>query len=118
MFIDNKKNGKVGNVLKQNITNNSKFSIILGYFTIYAFVELKKELIRIKELRFLFGASIFKNGHISNYLSGELEKIKFKNQLQQVKIAHKCASWIKDKVNMNTKLTKIKNRVNDLKEKL
>jgi len=98
MLIDNKKNGKVGDVLKQNITNNSKLSIISGYFTIYAFAELKKELTRIKELRLLFSAPIFKNGHINNYLSGEPEEIKFKNQLQQVKIARECASWIRDKV--------------------
>ena len=47
MIIDNKKNGKVGDVLKQNISNNSKLSVISGYFTIYAFAELKKELSKI-----------------------------------------------------------------------
>jgi len=98
VLIDNKKNGKVGDVLQQNIEINSKLSIISGYFTIYAFAELKKELTKIKELRLLFTAPIFKNTHTNNYLSGELEEIKFKNQLQQVKIARECASWIRDKV--------------------
>lgn len=98
MIIDNKKNGKVGDVLKQNISNNSKLSIISGYFTIYAFAELKKELSKIKELRLLFTAPIFKNHYINNFLSGESEEIKFKNQLQQVKIARECATWIKEKV--------------------
>lgn len=98
MLLDNKKNGKVGDVLKKNITNNSKLSIISSYFTIYAFAELKKELTRIKELRLLFSVPIFKNAHSNNFLSGEPEEIKFKNQLQQVQIARECVSWIRDKV--------------------
>lgn len=91
MLIDNKKNRKLGDILKQNITNNSKLSIISNHFSIYAFAELKKELTKIKELRLLLTVSIFKN-----YLSGEPEERKFKNQLQQVKIAKECAIWIRD----------------------
>jgi SNF2 family DNA or RNA helicase len=98
MIIDNKKNGKVGDILKQSIQKECKLSIISGYFTIYAFSELKKELIKIKELRLLFTAPLFKNNYAHNYLSGEAEEIKFKNQLQQVKIARECALWIKEKV--------------------
>jgi len=98
MIIDNKKNGKVGDILKQNIKNNSKVSIISGYFTIYAFEELKKEFSKIKELRLLFTSPIFKNNYSNNFLSGESEEIKYKNQLQQVKIARECSSWIKEKV--------------------
>jgi len=98
MLIDNKRNGKVGDVLKQNIRNNSKLSIISAYFTIYAFSELKKELTRIKELRLLFTAPIYQNNYINNPIFGESEEIKFKNSLQQVPIARECASWIRDKV--------------------
>jgi len=98
MLIDNKKNGKVGDVLKQNIKSNSKLSIISAYFTIYAFTELKKELTRIKELRLLFTAPIYQNNYINNPIFGESEEIKFKNSLQQVPIARECASWIRDKV--------------------
>lgn len=43
MLIDNKKNGKVGDVLKSSIINNSKLSIISGYFTIYSYNHLKNE---------------------------------------------------------------------------
>lgn len=52
MLIDNKKNGRVGDVLKQNINKNSRLSIISGYFTLYAFAELKKELNKVKDIRF------------------------------------------------------------------
>jgi len=98
MLIDNKKNGKVGDILKQNIKNGSKLSIISGYFTIYAYAELKKELDKIKELRLIFTAPLYKNNYIKNNLSGKSEEIKLKNQLQQVKIARECALWIKNKV--------------------
>ncbi len=98
MILDNKKNGNVGDVLKQSIKSNSKLSIISGHFTIYAYAELKKELSKIKELRLLFTSLLFKNNYTSNYLSGESEERKYKNQLKQVKIARECATWIKDKV--------------------
>ena len=51
--LDNKLN-KVGDELKVNIEKGSKISIISSYFSIYAFKELKKELSKINELRFIF----------------------------------------------------------------
>ena len=98
MLIDNKKNGKVGDVLKQNIKTNSKLSIISAYFTIYAFKELKKELMNLKELRLLFTAPIYQNNYTNNPLFGVDEEITFKNSMQQVSIAKECANWIKQKV--------------------
>jgi ERCC4-related helicase len=98
MLIDNKKSSKVGDVLKQSIQNNSKVSIISSYFTIYAYEQLQKEFNKIKELRLLLSTPLYKNNEIHNFLSGEKEEIKFRNQLQQVKIAKECAKWIKDKV--------------------
>ena len=98
MLIDNKKNGKVSDVLKQYINENSKLSIISGYFTLYAFAELKKELNKAKDIRLLFNAPIFKHSAFDHRITGEAEEIKFKNQLQQTRIARECAYWIKTKV--------------------
>ena len=98
MLIDNKKNGKVGAVLKQNIHNNSRLSIISGYFTLYAFAELKKELNKAIDIRLLFNAPIFKNTAFDHRITGETEEIKFKNQLQQTRLARECADWLKSKV--------------------
>ena len=98
MLIDNKKNGKVGDVLKQNIKNNSKLSIISAYFTIYELIVIKKELSKIKELRLLFTTPIYQNNYVNNPIFGESEEIKFKNSLQQVPIARECATWIREKV--------------------
>lgn len=106
MLIDNKKNGKVGDVLKQNIKTNSKLSIISAYFTIYAFKELKKELMNLKELRLLFTAPIYQNNYIKNPLFGVDEEITFKNSMQQVAIAKECANWVKQKVQIKEVKTK------------
>ncbi len=98
VLLDNKKNGKVGDVLKQNIKNDTKLSIISAYFTIYAFSELKKELSKSKELRLLCTAPVYKDNFTKNPLFGEKEEIKYKNKLQQVSIARECADWVRKKV--------------------
>ena len=59
--LDNKLN-KVGDELKVNIEKGSKISIISSYFSIYAFKELKKELNKIDELRFIFTSPTFYPG--------------------------------------------------------
>ena len=41
-MIDNKKNGTVAEELRQEITKDSKLSVMTAYFTIFAFAELKK----------------------------------------------------------------------------
>lgn len=97
MLIDNKRNDKVGDVLKQNIENNSKLSIISSYFTIYAFDSLKKELSKISSLRLLLNNPMYKN-HSITHLTGESDEIKLKNSLQQERIARECATWFKEKV--------------------
>jgi hypothetical protein len=51
--LDNKLN-KIGDEIKDNISKGSKVSIIASYFSIYAFKELKKELSKVDELRFIF----------------------------------------------------------------
>ena len=106
MLIDNKKNGNVGDVLKQNVNANSKLSIISAYFTIYAFKELKKELMHLKELRLLFSTPIYQNNYLNNSLFGVDEEITFKNSMQQVSIAKECANWIKQKVEIREVKTK------------
>jgi SNF2 family DNA or RNA helicase len=106
VLIDNKKNGNVGDILKQNINANSKLSIISAYFTIYAFSELKKELINLKELRLLFTTPIYQNNYLNNPLFVVDEEVTFKNSMQQVSIAKECANWIKEKVQIKEAKTK------------
>ena len=58
-ILDNKRNGKVIDEIKDNLKKGSKLSVISAYFTIYAFAELKKELTRIDEMRFVFTEPTF-----------------------------------------------------------
>ena len=92
MLIDNKRNNKLGDVLKSHIKTNSNASIVTNHFTIHAYEELKKELKKIKSIRVICSASNFKND--INLLSSEQEEIKLKNSLNQTKIAKEFAQFL------------------------
>ncbi len=99
MLIDNKKNGKVGDILKEHIEKNCSLSIVSSYFTIYAYEALKKELSKVDEVKLLFSAPFSAPQSLaSSNLSGEKEESKYKNNLQHVKIAKECATWFQEKV--------------------
>ena len=57
-LIDNI-NTAVGNDLKENIKKGSKISMTAACFSIYAYQELKKELEKVEELRFIFTSPTF-----------------------------------------------------------
>lgn len=107
MLIDNKKNNKVGDVLKSNIQNNSKLSIISSYFTLFGYSQLKKELNKLKNVRILISSNSFKSN--LNLLTSTKEELKLKNQLQQEKIAKECYQWLKSKSEI--KESKINNSI-------
>ncbi|WP_152888429.1 helicase-related protein [Clostridium tarantellae] len=108
--LDNRLN-KVGDELKENLSKGSKLSIIASYFSIYAFKELKKELSKIDELRFIFTEPSFmtednteslayslENVESEKLLSGNKYELKLRNELNQSRIAKECANWIREKV--------------------
>ena len=41
MLIDNKRNNKLGDVIKSHIKTDASLSIVTNHFTIHAFEELK-----------------------------------------------------------------------------
>ena len=95
MFIDNKKKGKVEQVLKEHLQPNSKLSIISSYFTIYGFKELSQELKKIDSINLLLT-----DANITDDVSivyGEIEDTKYKNLLDQKKIAKECYEWLRQK---------------------
>ncbi len=94
MLIDNKKNSKLGDVLKSHIKINSNVSIVTNHFTIHAYEELKKELRKIKNIRIICSSQNFKND--INLLSSEQEEIKLKNSLNQTKIAKEFAFFLEN----------------------
>ncbi|MBB6453205.1 ERCC4-related helicase [Salirhabdus euzebyi] len=113
-MIDNKKSGFVGDALKPYFKKGSKVAIMSSYFTIYAFEMLKKELMQVDEVRFLFidptftsenyakGSKDFQKSEREMRLSGSDLEIKLRNELTQAKIAKECAEWIKAKVQMKS----------------
>jgi ERCC4-related helicase len=99
MLLDNKKNGKVGDTLRDNLQSGSSLAIIAGLFSIYGFDVLKKELNRVDQVRLLF--SKIQNVPGDNLplpgLNGDAFERRFKNQLNQHQIAKECADWLTKK---------------------
>ncbi|MCX8002612.1 MAG: helicase-related protein [Anoxybacillus mongoliensis] len=114
-MIDNKQRGLVGDALKKHMQKGSKLSIAAAHFTLYAFVELKKELSQIEELRFIFTEPAFVRGdHLANekiaknetLLYGVEEEQKYKAELNQAYIAKEFAKWLKQKAKIKSVTTR------------
>ncbi len=109
-------NNKAGNVvyreLQDSIINGSKLSVITGYFTIYAYYELKGELDKIDNMRLIFTQSnaldnkdkevreFFINNDSSIF--GNPYEIKLRNEMTQGPISKMCSEWIEDKVDVKS----------------
>lgn len=91
--ISNIGNDTVTEVLREKLNKESKVSLASAYFTIYAYNELKKELNKIDNFRFIFTSQ---NDYIEK-LSGNDSERTFKANLNQGAIAKECAEWIKFK---------------------
>jgi SNF2 family DNA or RNA helicase len=104
---DNHTRGKVADFLVDKISVGSKLSVVSAYFTIYAYEALSSKLDQIDHLNFLFGEPRF----ISSLDPDKTDKKSFKieddglelaNRLQQKEIARRCATWIRDKVEIRS----------------
>lgn len=111
--LDNKKN-KVVDELKNELKKGSKLSVISAYFTIYAYAELKKELSKIDNMRFIFTEPTFvkkdreliREFYIEHTngkkLSGNDFEIKLRNEMKQAAIAKECAKWLSEKAEIKS----------------
>ncbi len=105
--------------LAVEIKKGSKLSIAAACFSIYAFQELKQELLDIEELRFIFTSPTFvaeKNKkekrefyiprlNREKSLYGTEFEVKLRNELSQKAIAKECADWIRAKVKFKSNIT-------------
>ena len=103
---------KVYEELQNSIRSGSKISVVSGYFTIYAYASLKKELNKIESMRFLFTEPTFVNEHSvvsrefqidhEKSISGNDYEIKLRNEMRQSAIAKEYADWIRKKVEIKS----------------
>ena len=107
--------------LAAELKEGSRLSIAAACFSIYAFQELKEELQKIEELRFIFTSPTFTTEKAKKEkrefyiprlnrersLYGTEFEIKLRNELSQKAIARECAEWIRQKATFksNNKLT-------------
>lgn len=111
--LDNKKH-RVVDEIKEELNKGSKLSIISAYFTIYAYAELKKELSKIENMRFIFTEPTFVHKEqelIREYyiernpekkISGNEFEIKLRNEMKQAAIAKECAQWLEKKAEIKS----------------
>ena len=107
----------MGDDLKKSIITNSKIDIAAGIFSIYGYAALKKELNKVKQLRFIFTDPTFieldknkreqrqfqiNSNHRKKSISGSDFEINLKNELKGKAVAHECKKWIEQKVSFKT----------------
>lgn len=119
MKIFNNITEKVRDDLIEKIKRGSKVSIAASCFSIYAYNELKKQLQKVDNLRFIFTSPTFikekaekqqREFYIprlgrENSLYGTEFEIKLRNELTQRAIARECARWIRQKAVFKSNIT-------------
>ncbi|WP_350022589.1 helicase-related protein [Turicibacter sanguinis] len=116
-LIDNKQYGLVGDVLKENIQEGSKLTIMAAHFTLYAFQELKDELSKLDEFRFLFTQPTFVENKYhqeqikqnEQKLFGLDEEISYQMNLNQAYLAREFSKWLKKKGDVKSFISKSMN---------
>ena len=108
--LDNKENF-VYTELENAIKKGSKVSIMSGYFSMYAYFNLRKTFNKIDNLRFIYAKPTFlKNHHTetreyyidNNSIFGNDYEIKLKNEMTQGSVSKECSKWIKDSVEIKS----------------
>ena len=106
--------------LKEVMRADSKVSIAAASFSIYAFQELRKELEKCSEFRFIFTEPTFTTEKAQkekrefyiprmnreHNLYGTEFEIKLRNEMTQKAIAKECAEWIRKKAKFRSNTTK------------
>ena len=97
--------------MKETITKGSRVSIAAACFSMYAYQELKSQLEKVDDFRFIFTSPTFIKERAEkqkrefyiprlsreNSLYGTEFEIKLRNEMTQRAIAKECAQWISSK---------------------
>jgi len=109
-ILDNKFNF-VYQELQENIKKGSKLSVISALFSMYAYDNLKKDLNKIDNMRFIYTKPSFLKDNTkesrqyyidNNSIFGGDYEIKLKNELTQGSISKECSEWIREKVEIKS----------------
>lgn len=104
MFLDNRDQGKIGDVLAEHIGKDARLSILSSCFSIYAYSLLKDPLRKVDSLRLLLpagaassAASVEAVFRVAELSGGETTDRRLRNRLDMAAIARDCAGWVQDK---------------------
>lgn len=117
-IIDNK-NRNLKDDLTSEIKKGSKVSIAAACFSLYAFQELKEQLLSISELKFIFTFPTFTTEKVKKEkrefyiprlnrersLYGTEFEVKLRSEFTQKAIAKECAEWIRRKETFKSNIT-------------
>ena len=108
--LSNSGTERLGDALKAALAPDARLSIISAYFSIFAFGELRDELERAGEVRFVFSEPTFLDDMDEEKPPREFEiarrtreagvagtglELTLRNNLKQRALAHACAEWIR-----------------------
>ncbi len=93
--------------MKEFIVDDSSLSVVSAFFTIFAYNELKEQLDRIKEMRFLFGdpefiKSVDPSRKALKAFIVSTDGIVLRDVLKMKPIAKECSEWIREKVEIRS----------------
>lgn len=103
---------RLGDTLGESIHDGAKLSIVSSYFTVFAYGDLKEELSKIDEVRFLFSEPTSIKRMADSKEPHEFEVARrarevgvgglgleptLRNNLNQRALARECAEWIRQK---------------------
>ena len=117
-ILDNVTN-TVRDDLHEEIKGGSKISVAAACFSMYAYQELRKELEKIDEFRFIFTSPTFitektekqkREFYIprlsrESSLYGTEFEIKLRNEMTQKALSKECAEWIRQKARFKSNVT-------------
>jgi len=105
-LLDNRVQGKVGDVLREGIQRDARLSILSSHFSIYGYSCLKKQLSHAGTLRLILPSNDAAAGVGREYpfrvvgLTGSEADRRFRNSLNLTKVARECAEWLKQKADI------------------
>lgn len=115
-LVNNKGDNTLVQTLKDEVKNGSKIAVASAYFSIYAFEELKRELTKAKEFRFLYTQPTFYDHEQDKNYQYKLKVIKenyptfdgndfelpLRNKMNSKSVAKEVSKWIRENAQFKT----------------